>query len=170
VALGPAKIAEYIPDSWDQVLQFGYYPVMAASLIVAVTILYRVALPKPLPTHRLVIGAVMAATVFLVASFGLRVYLSYITRTGYTYGALATPIALLLFAFFLGFSIMIGAELNAAIQEEWPAPVTHADRLRGRLKEKAQEKVLEKEQAKQAAMDVTAPQAPDIRPGPVSPS
>ena len=65
---------------------------------------------------------------------------------------------------------MIGAELNAAIQEEWPAPVTHADRLRGRLKEKAQEKVLEKEQAKQEALDVMAPQAPDIRPGPVSPS
>jgi membrane protein len=178
VALGPQKIAEYIPDSWDRVLQFGYYPVMAASLLIAVTILYRVALPKPIPTHRLVIGAVLATTVFLVASFGLRVYLSYITRTGYTYGALATPIALLLFAFFLGFSIMIGAELNAAIQEEWPAPVTHADRLRGRVKEAAvqreQAKVLEKEQAKEQVTDAArngkAPQAPDVRPGPVSPS
>jgi membrane protein len=26
---------------------------------------------------------------------------------------------------------MLGAELNAAVQEEWPAPVTHAHRLRG---------------------------------------
>ena len=60
--------------------------------------------------------------VFLVATLGLRVYLTWITGTGYTYGALATPIAFLLFAFFLGFAIMIGAELNAAIQEEWPAP------------------------------------------------
>ena len=34
----------------------------------------------------------------------------------HTYGALATPIAFLLFAFFLGFAIMIGAELNAAIE------------------------------------------------------
>jgi membrane protein len=25
---------------------------------------------------------------------------------------------------------MLGAELNAAIQEEWPAPATHAHRLR----------------------------------------
>ena len=51
---------------------------------------------------------------FLVATVGLRIYLTYITSTGYTYGALATPIAFLLFAFFLGFAIMIGAELNAA--------------------------------------------------------
>jgi membrane protein len=157
VALGPQKIAEFIPDSWDRVLQFGYYPVLAICLVAAITVLYRVALPKPLPTHRLVLGAVLATTVFLVAAFGLRVYLSYITRTGYTYGALATPIALLLFAFFLGFAIMIGAELNAAIQEEWPAPVTHAHRLRLRLKEKAQEKVLDKEESRNGKARAAGP-------------
>ena len=70
----------------------------------------------------------------------MRIYLTWITSTGYTYGALATPIAFLLFAFFLGFAIMMGAELNAAIQEEWPAPDTHAKRLRGWLEEKADER------------------------------
>ncbi len=79
----------------------------------------------------------LATVVFLIATLGLRVYLTWITSTGYTYGALATPIAFLLFAFFLGFAIMIGAELNAAIQEEWPAPDTHAKRLRWWLEEKA---------------------------------
>ena len=93
-------------------------------------VLYRVSLPRPLPSHRLLLGSVLAAAVFLVTTLGLRVYLTWITGTGYTYGALATPIAFLLFAFFLGFAIMIGAELNAAVQEEWPAPVTHAHRLR----------------------------------------
>ena len=52
--------------------------------------------------------------------------------------ALATPIAFLLFAFFLGFAIMLGAELNAAIEEEWPAPATHAKRFRWWLEEKAE--------------------------------
>ena len=137
IALGPRKIAEFIPDSWDNVLQYGYYPVLFLGLVVAVTILYRVSLPEPLPSHRLVLGSVLGAVVFLVATFGLRVYLTWITSTGYTYGALATPIAFLLFAFFLGFAIMIGAELNAAVQEEWPAPATHAKRFRGWLEEKA---------------------------------
>jgi len=82
----------------------------------------------------------IAAIVFLVATLGLRVYLTWITGTGYTYGALATPIAFLLFAFFLGFAIMMGAELNAAIQEEWPAPDTHAKRLKGWLEDKADER------------------------------
>jgi membrane protein len=68
--------------------------------------------------------------VFLIATLGLRFYLRWITSTGYTYGALSTPIAFLLFAFFGGFAIMLGAELNASIQEEFPAPRTHAHRLR----------------------------------------
>jgi membrane protein len=139
IALGPLKIGERIPESWDNVLRFGYYPALILALVVSVTFLYRVSLPKPLPSHRLVIGAVLATAVFLIATVGLRIYLTYITSTGYTYGALATPIAFLLFAFFLGFAIMIGAELNAAIEEEWPAPVTHAKRLRGWLEEKAAE-------------------------------
>ncbi|HET7664660.1 MAG TPA: YhjD/YihY/BrkB family envelope integrity protein, partial [Mycobacterium sp.] len=132
------KIAQYLPDSWDNVLAYGYYPVLFLSLVVAMNILYRVSLPEPLPSHRLLIGSVLATVVFLIATFGLRVYLTWITSTGYTYGALATPIAFLLFAFFLGFAIMLGAELNAAIQAEWPAPLTHAKRFRGWLEEKAE--------------------------------
>lgn len=130
VALGPRKIAELLPDDWDNALHYGYYPALFLAVALGVTVLYRVSLPEPLPTHRLLLGTVLATVVFLVTTVGLRVYLTWITATGYTYGALATPIAFLLFAFFLGFAIMIGAELNAAIQEEWPAADTHAKRFR----------------------------------------
>jgi membrane protein len=139
IALGPIKIAEHLPDSWDYALHFGYYPVLVLGLMIVILILYRVALPEPLPSHRLVLGSVLAAVVFMTATLGLRFYLTWITETGYTYGALATPIAFLLYAFFLGFSIMVGAELNAAIQEEFPAPDTHARRLREWIEEKAEE-------------------------------
>lgn len=139
IALGPLEIAERIPDSWDSVLQYGYYPVLGLALVLVVTLLYRVSLPKPLPTHRLVLGAVLATVVFLIASNGLKFYLRLITGTGYTYGALATPIAFLLFTFFMGFAVVIGAELNNAIQEQWPAPTPHAHRFRSWLKGRAEE-------------------------------
>ncbi|BDB43380.1 hypothetical protein Mkiyose1665_18780 [Mycobacterium kiyosense] len=128
--VGPRKVSEHIPIGLQNLLHYGYYPALILGLMAGVTVLYRVALPVPLPTHRLIPGTVLATVVFLVATLGLRLYLRWIGSTGYTYGALATPIAFLLFAFFGGFSIMIGAELNAAIQEEWPAPATHAHRLR----------------------------------------
>jgi len=68
-------------------------------------------------------GAVAAAVVFLAGATGLRLYLTWLTGTGYTYGALAAPIAFLLATFFIGFSVIIGAHLNAATLIEWPAPL-----------------------------------------------
>jgi membrane protein len=135
---GPRKLAQFIPDGLQDVLAYGYYPALITGLVITVTILYRVALPVPLPSHRLIFGATLASVAFVIATLGLRIYLSWITGTGYTYGALATPIAFLLFAFFGGFAIMLGAEFNAAIQEEWPAPRTHAHRLRRWLKSRRQ--------------------------------
>ncbi|MFV0494406.1 YihY/virulence factor BrkB family protein [Mycobacterium sp.] len=128
--VGPRTVGQHIPAGPQNLLHYGYYPVLILGLMAGVTVLYRVALPVPLPTHRLIPGTVLAAVVFAIATLGLRIYLKWIGSTGYTYGALATPIAFLLFAFFGGFSIMIGAELNAAIQEQWPAPTTHFHRLR----------------------------------------
>jgi len=130
VVLGPREVGQHIPVGLSNVLQYGYYPALILALTVGITALYRVALPQPLPSHRLAFGAILAAAVFVVATLGLRIYLKWITSTGYTYGALSTPIAFLLFAFFGGFAIMVGAELNAAIQEEFPAPATHIHRLR----------------------------------------
>ncbi|MBW0012081.1 YihY/virulence factor BrkB family protein [Mycobacterium sp.] len=128
--VGPRKVSEHMPVGLQNLLHYGYYPTVVLGLMAGVAVLYRVALPVPLPTHRLIPGTMLATAAFLVATLGLRFYLRWIGSTGYTYGALATPIAFLLFAYFGGFSIMIGAELNAAIQEEWPASATHAHRLR----------------------------------------
>jgi membrane protein len=133
MVVGPRKLSEHIPYSLANLLRYGYYPALILGLMVGVMLLYRVSLPVPLPTHRLVFGAMLATAFFVIATLGLRIYLTWITSTGYTYGALATPIAFLLFAFFGGFAIMLGAELNAAIQEEFPAPATHAHRLRNWL-------------------------------------
>ncbi|AFA73176.1 putative integral membrane protein [Gordonia polyisoprenivorans VH2] len=125
VALGPNYLREIVPESWDPIvtnaIDFGYFPFVALLLMLVLTTLYHLALPNPLPWHRLVGGAIVAGIVFWVASYFLRLYLAAITRAGYTYGALATPIAFLLFTFFLGFAIVVGAEFNAAVQSLWPA-------------------------------------------------
>jgi membrane protein len=134
VALGPRKIAESIPDGWRELLRVGSYPAVVVVLLITVTILYRVALPEPLPSRRLIWGSMLATVVFVADTIGLRVYLAWIISTGYSYGALGTPIAFLMYAFCCGFAIMLGAELNAVIQEEWPAPPAQPGPLRNWVK------------------------------------
>ncbi len=135
VALGPSMISRHIPRSWHpasvRIFDYGYFPAVILLTVGGLATLYRVALPRPLPWHRLLLGAALASAIFIVASNVLRVYLKWVTTRGNTYGALATPIAYLLFTYFLGFSVMVGAEFNAAVQRQWPAKQTHVDQWRG---------------------------------------
>ena len=136
LALGPDLLPTVFPPSWrdniaDIVGTF-YYPVVGMLLVIALATLYKVALPRKLPWLRGVPGAALAMVFFLLASIGLRIYLIAIGRTGYTYGALAAPIAFLLFTFFIGLAIVIGAHFNSAIQEMWPARMTSRQRRRWR--------------------------------------
>ncbi|HXV93306.1 MAG TPA: YihY/virulence factor BrkB family protein [Pseudonocardia sp.] len=145
LALGPGRFVPLLPNSWEPlaalVLSWVYYPVIGLVLVVALTTLYKVALPVKPPWYRGLPGALLAAVVFLVSVTGLRLYLDWITGTGYTYGALAAPIAFLLSTFFIALAIILGAHLNAAVQALWPARLR--DR-RGRLERRARAEDVER--------------------------
>jgi membrane protein len=136
VALGPEWLLTLVPAGLHQdiagLTRALYYPATGITLVLGLATLYKVALPRKLPWHRGIPGALLAMIVFLCTSTGLRLYITWVTSTGYTYGALATPIAYLLFAFFIAFAIIIGAEFNSAIQEMWPASMTRGERRRWR--------------------------------------
>jgi membrane protein len=102
------------------IVNIAYYPVLGIGLILLLATLYKVA---PKHKHRWVRGlpgALLAAAVFIVTSFGLRLYLSYVYSHGLTYGALATPITFLLFYYFVAMAIVIGAQFNNATLEYYP--------------------------------------------------
>jgi membrane protein len=136
LALGPDLLPNLFPTSWRDTISswvnIAYYPVIGLLIVLALATLYKLALPRKLPWHRGLPGAILAMGVFLLSSIGLRLYIGWITTTGYTYGALATPIAFLLFAFFIGLAVVLGAYFNAAIQDMWPARLTRKQRRKWR--------------------------------------
>jgi membrane protein len=136
LALGPDLLSQFIPASWQPTVSYWigvlYYPALGVLITLALATLYKLALPRKLPWHRGLPGAVLAMVIFLLSSVGLRIYLSWITKTGYTYGALAAPIAFLLLTFFIGLAVVGGAYFNSAIQELWPAKLTRRQRRKWR--------------------------------------
>ncbi|MFI6307424.1 YihY/virulence factor BrkB family protein [Amycolatopsis thailandensis] len=136
LAIGPDLLPQFFPNDWRDTVSFWvgtlYYPVLAVMIVLALTTLYKLSLPRRLPWHRGLPGAVLAMVVFLLSSIGLRIYLNWITKTGYTYGALAAPIAFLLLMFFIGLAVVGGAYFNSAIQELWPARATKRQRRKWR--------------------------------------
>jgi membrane protein len=166
IALGPDVLPKLFPVAWRNEITFWvdtfYYPALAVLIVLALATLYKLALPRKLPYHRGLPGAVLAMIVFLLSSIGLRLYIAWITTTGYTYGALATPIAFLLFAFFIGLAIVLGAYFNAAIQEMWPARMTKRQRRRWRQLEMSKASA----RAGQQPVRLKADPVPPASPGP----
>lgn len=124
LAIGPDYLPKLFPESWrgqvSNIVNIAYYPALALGLIFLLTVLYKVAPKHKHPWYRGVPGAFLAAAVFMVASFGLRLYLSYVYAHGLTYGALATPITFLLFYYFVSMAVIIGAQFNNAMLEYYP--------------------------------------------------
>ena len=71
----------------------------------------------------------------MLAAWVLRYYVADFLTTSLPYGALATPIGALLFCFFFGMAILLGAELNATIQQRWPAPLRRHEKRRQRRRQ-----------------------------------
>lgn len=168
IALGPTRIGRVLPETWREpglrLIDTFYYPIVGLLLIVGLTTLYKLALHRSLPWHRLFGGALVAGVFFLAASDLLRRYLAWITATGVSYGALATPIAFLLFTYFLGFAVILGAEFNAAVQEFWPARATRMEQVKEWLSNQVRGDDDERDEAADASAEAsTAPNAEPVQ-------
>jgi membrane protein len=127
LVLGPDLLRRSFPKSVrptvSSLIDVGYYPVLVVLLLLGLTTFYKLAPPRRLPWHRGIPGATLAVLVFLGGSIGLRGYISFILDHNHAYGTLAAPIAALLFFFVLALGVLLGAEFNAAIEQQKPAEV-----------------------------------------------
>ena len=127
LVLGPDLLRRSFPKgaraTVSSLISTGYYPALIVVLLLGLTTFYKLAPPRRLPWRRGLPGAVLALSIFLAGSAGLRSYINFILDHNHAYTALASPIAALLFFFALAFGVLLGAEFNAAIEERKPAKV-----------------------------------------------
>ena len=61
-------------------------------------------------------GSIVGVGLWLLVSFGFRIYLSYFNSYSATYGSLGALVILLLWLYFTGIAILIGGEINSEIE------------------------------------------------------
>jgi membrane protein len=136
LVLGRGTLVALMPTDWQGtaalLVNAVYWPLVVIALVLGLTSFYHVILPRRLPWHRHLPGGLFAVVFFTGAAVVLRSYVADILTVALPYGALAAPIAALLFCFLLGMSLLLGAELNATIEAWWPAPRPRHDRRRQR--------------------------------------
>ena len=88
-----------------------------ATLVVLFAVIYYFA---PNLTHKrwrwCTPGATIGIAGWLLASFGLRVYLHYFNNFSVTYGSLGAVIILLMWFYLSGLMLLLGAEINSEIE------------------------------------------------------
>jgi membrane protein len=62
-------------------------------------------------------GAGVAVVLWLLVSFGFRLYLHFFNSYGVTYGSLGALIILMLWFYLTGLAILIGGEINSELQQ-----------------------------------------------------
>lgn len=100
-----------------------YWPTVSLAALTGLTTLYHIATPVRSPWRRDLPGAALALVIWVLASFVLRWIIGASVGGASIYGPLATPIVVLIWLYFLAIAVLIGAALNAAIDERFPTPV-----------------------------------------------
>ncbi|MFN8026975.1 MAG: YhjD/YihY/BrkB family envelope integrity protein [Acidimicrobiia bacterium] len=120
IAVLPSALADAgVPSTARVVLDALVWPVLAVMMMVAVALLYRFAPDRRDPRWRwLSWGAVGATIVWLLASALFALYSSNLGSYDRTYGSLGGVVVLMLWLYLTALVVVLGAELNAALEEQ----------------------------------------------------
>ncbi len=92
---------------------------LVGAFVVAIALLYRFGPSRRRPLHpRIAPGAALAMVLWLVASELLTVYITRMVTFSMTYGPLAAAVGVMLWFYVSAYSVLLGAELNARLEDE----------------------------------------------------
>lgn len=120
VLLGPTLLGDLLPTAWHP-LTLLYWPLVTLLTVGGLTSLYHVSTPHRSPWTRDVPGAVLTLVIWALASFVVRGSIAASLGGTSIYGPLSAPIVILIWLYALAIAVLIGAALNGAIRELWPA-------------------------------------------------
>ncbi len=91
---------------------------LIGAFFVSIALLYRFGPSRPAPRQpRIKSGAALATVLWLVASESLSFYISRIGSFGATYGSLGAAVGVMLWFYISAYAVLLGAELNARLEE-----------------------------------------------------
>ena len=95
------------------------WTLLVVLIVIALGVVYRVAPDRDSPQFKWTgVGAVVAAVLFVLASFGFSLYVNNFGSYNKTYGALAGVVVLLLWLYLTAYIILLGAEINAESEKQ----------------------------------------------------
>lgn len=133
IAVVPAVTrALELPGTMRWLISLAVWPLLGMLVALALSVIYRIGPDRRAAEWRWVTwGSVVAVVVWIVASIGFQIYVSNFGNYDETYGSLAAIVIFLLWLFLSSLAILIGAEVNAALERQTTVDTTGDDRPMG---------------------------------------
>ena len=112
-------------DAFTSAWRLAQYPIMLVFVYLTFEIVYRFA-----PDHKrrmpgwLSYGTLIGVALWLLTSFGFRIYLHFFNSYSVTYGSLGALIVLMLWFYMTGLAVLVGGEVNSELEGKDSKPET----------------------------------------------
>ncbi|WP_194893539.1 YihY/virulence factor BrkB family protein [Catenulispora pinisilvae] len=124
LVIGPDLLVSAFPPVTDLIHAL-YWPAMLLVLAAFLNTLYHLAVPVRTPWSQDLPGTILALLLWLGGSALLRDYVSNTFSdtdpTNSLYGGLAAAVAILVWLYVTALAVLLGAALNAAVEQVWPS-------------------------------------------------
>lgn len=129
VVAGPDLVRAIIPEQLG-FLNALYWPTVVVLCVIFLATLYHVSVPVRTRWRFNLPGALFTMFCWITGSMLLRIVLDGTAGESMSiYGPLAAPIAILIWLYLLSITVLIGAALNASLDQLWPQSETARARL-----------------------------------------
>jgi membrane protein len=119
IVLAGGSPAQALPfHTSSGLLRVTLWPIALGLVLLAFALIYYFAPDvKDQNWHWVTPGALVGLALWLLVSFGLKIYLHFFDRYSATYGSLGAVIVLLLWFYLTGASVLMGAEINSVLED-----------------------------------------------------
>lgn len=126
IVAGPTFLARVVPGTSGTFAQVLLVAAQVAIVLVLVVSLFHWSVPHRTPWPADVPGAVLAMALWVVFSWALRWYFSWLFREGSVYAAISAPIAVMYWVYVTCLALLLGAAFNGAlaVRRGWFTPPT----------------------------------------------
>ena len=119
VLIGPGLVDRIVPERLSVLGDF-YWPVVLLGSAAFLAVIYHFSIPVRTRIRTGLPGAALALLIWVAGSAVLRLTLNASGASTTIYGPLAAPIAVLIWLYLISAAVLVGAALNAAVDDLWP--------------------------------------------------
>jgi membrane protein len=120
ILAGPSLVDEAVSSRFDWLVSL-YWPIVLLLGVFFLATLYHVSVPVRTSWRYNLAGSVLTMLLWIMGSYALRWFLVVTAGESTSiYGPLAAPIAIMLWLYVVSIAVLIGAALNASVDQIWP--------------------------------------------------